>query len=266
MNKEKAIVKEFYETFGWKKTLEGVYNETSLFHDQRKSSCFYIRLNLSILRHNFNRKGMFFLDAGCGAAPYTIFAKNFNFHVCVDFTRTGLAEAKRKVINGMFVIADLTYLPFKNSVFDGATAMHVLYHLPKDCQVKAINELARIIARKSKCLIVYSNSDGFNSLFNFIPQALRRIRKKNKEKTTHTSDKPPLYAYYFSLKYFKNLPSSGYRFSIRNAHFLGGSSRSIVPNGFAGYLVFSILLFIERFFSRTIAKFSYHPAFIIEKG
>jgi ubiquinone/menaquinone biosynthesis C-methylase UbiE len=218
-----------------------------------------------MLRRNFSRNGTFFLDAGCGAAPHTVFGKDFNFHVCVDFSKTGLIETKRKVKNGMFVMADLTNLPFNSSVFDGAAAMHVLYHLPKDSQAKAINELARVIDRKSKCLIAYSNLSGFISFWNFFPQRLRRIKRKNGEKPAKTSDKPPLNAHYFSLEYFRNLPSSGYKLYIRNAHFLGGASRSIVPNGFVGYIVYAILLFIERFFSKSIAKYSYHPAIILEK-
>jgi hypothetical protein len=40
MSKEKTAVKEFYETFGWKKTTDGIYNETDLLHDPRKSSEF----------------------------------------------------------------------------------------------------------------------------------------------------------------------------------------------------------------------------------
>jgi len=265
MNKEKGGVKKYYETFGWQKTIKGIYNDACLYEDQRKSNVFYSHLNLSILRRYFKRKGVFFLDVGCGAKPCTAVAKDFNFHVCVDFTKAGLMEAKRRIVNGMFVMADLTNLPFKDSVFNGAVAMHVLYHLPRDCQANAVNELARVTAKRSHCLIAYGNRESFTTLLRFIPQRLRRLKGKNKEQTIRMPEKPLLYAHFFSLEYFKNLNSSGYKLKFRTAHLLGGSSRSIVPNGFAGYLVLSIVLFIERFFSGIVAKYSVHPAIIIEK-
>jgi hypothetical protein len=79
-----------------------------------------------------------------------------------------------------------------------------------------------------------------------MPQRLRRLKPKNKKQ--NITAKPPLYAHFFNLKHFKNLYSSGYKLKIKTAHLLGGSSRTIVPNGYAGYLVVAIVLFIERFF------------------
>jgi SAM-dependent methyltransferase len=266
MSKEKDAVKEYYETFGWQKTIKGVYKDTYLNVDQRKSESFYSHLNLSILRRNFKRKGAFFLDVGCGANPCTTLAQDFNFHVCVDFAKAGLVEAKRKIANGMFVIADLTNLPFKTSVFDGAVAMHVLYHLPRECQSNAVSELARIIAGRSHCLIAYSNFEGPNRLFRLLPQRLRQLKRKNRDQIMRLPDEPPLYAHVFSLEYFKNLPLSGYKLKFRTAHLIGGLSKIVVPNGLAGYLVLSIVLFIERFFSGTAAKYSVYPAIVIEKN
>jgi ubiquinone/menaquinone biosynthesis C-methylase UbiE len=273
MEKEKSVVKKYYETFGWQKTTRGLYKDDLLFSGQRKSEIFFAHLNLSILRRHFKHKGVFFLDVGCGAAPSTVLAQGFNYHVCTDFSKAGLMETKRKVVNGMFLMADLNHLPFRAFVFDGAVAMHILYHLPRDCQAKAIDELARITAKGGKCFIAYSNLEGFSRLLSFLPQKLtrlarcaRRLKLKNEEpRALHTSDKPPLYAYYFSLEYFKNRPSSGYRLRFGTAHLLGGASRSIVPNGIAGYLVLSFVLFIERFFSGPVAKYSVHPAIVVEK-
>lgn len=265
MNKEKGVVKKYYEEFGWQKTSEGIYNDEHVYGDQRKIIVFYDYLNRSILRRNFKRKGVFFIDVGCGANPYTTLAQGFNFHVCVDFTKAGLVEAKRKVVNGMFVMADLTNLPFKTSVSDGTVAMHVLYHLPRDYQANAVNELARITAKGGRCLIAYSNLEGFAALMKLIPQRLRQLKRKNKDQTKRMPNKPPLYAHFFTLEYFKYLPLFGCKIKFRTAHLLGGQSKSIVPNGFAGYLVLTIVLFIERFFSGTAAKFSVHPAIVIEK-
>jgi len=268
VSKEKASVKKYYETFGWQKTADKYGDAYFYPGDPRKSNIFYYSVANARLRRNFKHKGEFFLDAGCGAFPHATFSQDFNFHVCVDFTKAGLAEAKRKLVNGMFVMADLTNLPFKTSVFEGAIAMHVLYHLPRDFQANAVNELGRVTAEKSHCLIAYkSNLEGWNALVSLIPQRLRRLNKKNGEQIMPMPDRPPLYSYVFSLKYFENLPSSGYKLKFGTAFLLGDAlSSTVVPNGFAGYLVVLIVLFIERFFSGTAAKYSAYPSIVIEKN
>jgi hypothetical protein len=156
-------------------------------------------------------------------------------------------------------------------VFDGAVAMHVLYHLPRDCQANAVDELARVTAERSHCLIAYSNLEGSNALLGLIPQRLRRLKRvsaRAKEQIIPSvPDKPPLFYHAFSLEYFKNLPSSRYKLKFGTADLLGGGLRRIiVPNGCAGYLVLSIVLFVERFFSGTAAKYSFHPSIVIEKN
>jgi ubiquinone/menaquinone biosynthesis C-methylase UbiE len=120
--------------FWMAKNSEYIYNDFLFFEDQLKSNNFCSHLNLSLIRRFFRNHGGFFLDVGCGAKAYTTLARGFNFHVCLDFAKTGLREAKTKVTNGLFVLADLTKLPFKTSAFSGAIAMHILYHIPKEHQ------------------------------------------------------------------------------------------------------------------------------------
>ena len=35
MNKEKDVVKKYYETFGWQKTIKGIYNDSYLYSRAR---------------------------------------------------------------------------------------------------------------------------------------------------------------------------------------------------------------------------------------
>src|SRR5215510_7105244 len=156
--KEKEGVKIFYESFGWQKTPAGHYRNTNAFIDTRQvMQNYYMRGHKREIRV-FANGGKYFLDAGCGANPYIHYSTAFDFHVCVDFTRTALLEARQQLGDrGLFVMADICSLPFKDRVFDGIVCPHVLYHMAEKEQLKALKDLYRILSTNSSCLIFYSN-------------------------------------------------------------------------------------------------------------
>ncbi len=99
-----------------------------------------------------------FLDAGCGAQPREEFGAGFGKHVCVDFSIEGLIEARRVLGDrALCVCGSLLDLPFKDGVFDGVLASHVLYHIDAGQQFTAARELTRAVGRGGRVLVFYGN-------------------------------------------------------------------------------------------------------------
>lgn len=107
-------------------------------------------------RKYFGHGGRFFLDAGSGAKPRIEMSKGFDRHVCVDISLVGLAEARKEVgKRGLYVVADLAALPFKNESFEGSLASHCLYHIHKDSQPVVLRELYRVTKTDRDVIIFY---------------------------------------------------------------------------------------------------------------
>ena len=113
----------------------------------------------------------YFLDVGSGGRPRAELASGFEFHVCVDVSIRGLQEA-REVLqdNGLYILADMSALPFKENVFGGALACHCLYHVAKDLQVPVVRELYRVMKVRASILIFYSSRYNLISFVHAFPK------------------------------------------------------------------------------------------------
>ena len=160
MRQEKRIVKDFYENYGWKRTEEGIYNDTAAFVDMRPVMGRYHQRSMGRLAGYFQKGGKLFLDAGCGALAsddYLNIGAGFRQRVCVDISVNALREARGKLGDRAWcVVADISSLPFREDAFDGVFCAHVLYHLPPTEQAPAAIELHRVLSRGGRGVIVYT--------------------------------------------------------------------------------------------------------------
>jgi len=159
LKKEKGNVQQFYNDFGWHKNSEGVYNDTRFFTDCRPVTDFYSQKTSMRVKPFLRSTGEYFLDAGCGAYPNLKYSFNNKKHVCIDLSKRGLEEARSKLKKkGVYVLADITRMPFRDCVFSATLAAHILYHIPQDEQDSAVQELQRTLKSGSSCVIIYSCS------------------------------------------------------------------------------------------------------------
>jgi SAM-dependent methyltransferase len=182
VREEKRRVKNFYETFGWRRNAAGTFNDTALFADLAATlRPYYERTGQRVQRY-LPRQGAYFLDAGSGPVPYdgyVALSSGYKLRVCVDFSELALREARARLGSaGRYVCADITRLPFKDGVFDAIFSAHVIYHIPADEQEQAISELQRSLSAGRVGVIIYSSPNPwFTALAEGVKSAKRRLER-----------------------------------------------------------------------------------------
>jgi ubiquinone/menaquinone biosynthesis C-methylase UbiE/uncharacterized protein YbaR (Trm112 family) len=159
LSADKLLVKNFYDEKGWFTNEEGDYEDAVIYEDLRDVSKDYLKKCHDRVSRYLNPTGTYMLDAASGALQfddYLQYSENYTYRVCVDFSFQALTEAKKKLGDkGIYILADMTNMPFKDNVMDGFVSLNTIYHIPKDEQVTAIKELYRLLAVGGKGIVVY---------------------------------------------------------------------------------------------------------------
>lgn len=155
----KGEVRKFYDSVGWQKVGEGLY-QNARYEDLRPVSKTYLhRCHMRVGRFLPSR-GRLLLDAGSGPIQYPeylTYSQGYEHRICADISIRALQEARNRIGgHGWFVVADIAHLPFKKDVFDGSVSMHTIHHLPPDEHRAAFEELYRTLAPGGRSVVVYS--------------------------------------------------------------------------------------------------------------
>jgi SAM-dependent methyltransferase len=153
----KQEVRQFYDQVGWEQINEDIY-QNARYEDLRPVSREYIhRCHMRVARH-LETSGYLLLDAGSGPIQYPEYlnySQGYKYRVCADISITALYEARKRIANhGLFVVADIANLPFKQNVFDGIVTLHTIHHLPEDEHLQAYSDLYRVLKSQKKAVIV----------------------------------------------------------------------------------------------------------------
>ena len=157
MENTKQEVRDFYDQIGWSQVGEGLY-QNARYEDLRPVSRDYIHAcRLRVTRH-LAARGRLFLDAGSGPVQwpeYLKFSEGYRFRVCADISITALQEARARLGgHGLYVVADLANLPFKDAAFDGAVSMHAIQHLPLSEHKRAYLDLQRVLNSGTQAVVI----------------------------------------------------------------------------------------------------------------
>lgn len=155
-------VRQFYDRVGWQMVEGGSY-QNARYEDLRPVSREYIhRCHLRVKRF-LKPSGRFLLDAGSGPvqyAEYLAYSDGYARRVCVDISIVALTEARQRLgEHGLFVVADVAALPFRESPFEGVVSLHTLHHLPLAEQAKAYEELYRVLQPGCSAVVVNGWTD-----------------------------------------------------------------------------------------------------------
>ena len=181
----KKDVREFYDEIGWSQVKDGIY-QNARYEDLRPVSQEYIhKCHLRVNRH-LESEGRFLLDAGSGPIQYPeylTFSKNSKYRVCADVSITALKEAREKIgDHGLFVVADIANLPFKEAAFEGIVTLHTIHHLPAEEHLDAFRGLYRVLAPGYAAVVV----NGWSTSALMDPfRAFSKFRKRTCKSSCH---------------------------------------------------------------------------------
>ena len=168
-------VREFYESVGWTEIGGGLY-QNARYEDLRPVAREYItRCHWRVL-NQLPGQGNLILDAGSGPIQYPEyleFSEGFSRRVCLDLSRRALVEARSRVgDHGLFVVGDVSRLPFRSGAFGAAVSMHTIHHVPLKYQRDAFDELYRVQRPGARVVVVHSW--GRNSILMRVFEGPRR--------------------------------------------------------------------------------------------
>ena len=151
---------KFYNNLGWNEKNK-VFKDAELFEDLREGSKSYVSKCRKKLLEYIPRKGDHILDFASGPIQYKEYieySKNFRLRHCVDFSKTAIREAKKKLgKKGKYYCDDFLNIKFKENFFDCVVSMHTIYHISKNKQKKTVKKLIKITKKNRPIVIVYSN-------------------------------------------------------------------------------------------------------------
>ncbi len=211
---DKKRVFDYYNEVNYKvKDAFKIYADSSKWVDFRRVSSKYIRNSFTKASKFYPASGKYFLDIASGPIglpEYINLCDGYEYRVCVDISVNALIEAKINIEKagkrGIFICGDITNIPIQDNSVDTVLCQHTLYHIPKNDQLTAVNELYRVAKLNSKIVIIYCwfyHSWFMNLSLNVI-QLYRIFRHfAGKLYVKMVNSKPRLYFYPHSPKWFK---------------------------------------------------------------
>jgi len=185
-------VRKFYDQVGWQKVSAGTY-QNAQYEDLRPVSRSYIhKCHMRVNRH-IARTGKFLLDAGSGPIQYPeylTYSESYQYRVCLDISIVALEEARDRIgsEHGLFVVADVSHLPFSNDVFDGIVSLHTLHHLDQAEYVPAFFDLKRVLMPNGSAVVV--NGWGYSPVMRFFAKPVEWMERITKRLNRRQEESP----------------------------------------------------------------------------
>lgn len=133
-----------------------------------------------VLRFLNPQKGENILDigGGTGALAHLVFEKTGCRMTIVDPSAGMLAIGKEKKYQAEFLQGDLANtLPISDNSVDGIVMVYALHHIKRDTQVKAIQEISRILKKGGRILFIEMDYHNLYSFFLNIQEKLMTLNR-----------------------------------------------------------------------------------------
>ena len=153
-------VREFYDREGWVVDEGGRSGEDHYFRDLGESRWSYDRQKIRKTVAQFDELSGTLVIAGGGDLPrsHVLVAEKFSKVICVDISWRALKISKSKLgAKGEYHRASILDLPLVDGSVDAVLCAHVLYHIDRENQRRAVRELIRITRPGGRVVIVYCN-------------------------------------------------------------------------------------------------------------
>ena len=244
----------FYNNIGWEKGNK-ISKDAELFEDLRQCAKIYVSKCRKKINKFIPRKGSHILDFASGPIQYReylAYSKNFKIRHCVDFSKSAIKEAKKKIgKKGKFYSKNFFNIEFKENFFDCVVSLHTVYHIPKKKQKKAVIKLIKITKKNKPVIIVYSNPKTLIS-------RIKNIFFKNKKKQK-------IYFFCHPIDWWRQFSNIA-DVKITNWRAFSSQHQKILfPDNFIGEIMFKILFFLEDIFENFFSKNFQYPIIILKK-
>lgn len=265
----KQQVQQFYDDAGWKMNPEGIFQDALDSEDLRSVSHPYIQKCHARLQRFLKPSGRYLLDVASGPIQYPEYleySKGFQYRICADLSLTALRQAQRKLKDkGIYVLCDVTQLPFCSNSIDCVISLHTLYHVPANEQLLALRELQRVQHPKGTLLIVYSWG-AHSLLMKGALGGAKCIRRLWRMCQLKQSPQQTLYFFAHNYRWFeKYLRPKGFRcvpWRSVNVPFL----KVFIHRWLLGRAFLSLLFWAENRFPVFFGRFGAYPMFILQKN
>ena len=275
-------VRQFYDKVGWQKVENNLY-QNAQFEDLRSVSSEYIhRCHLRVNRY-LKSTGKFMLDAGSGPVQYPeylTYSAGYEYRVCLDISFIALLDARERLKrHGLYVLADVTNLPFPMELFDGTISLHTLHHLAIDDQVKAHYEIYRTLSPGAFGVIVNGWQKSLlmqklNRLMAFIERITNQRKKQGQKEFLRKNDSADLgrgtpdrtfvdeiNAPFLKEKFAGRIPMEIFVWRSVNVRFL----RALIHPWLGGRCWLKFLYWLEDRFPHYLGENGAYPLIVLEK-
>ena len=274
MQFDKDRVFRYYNDIGFKQYENNVlYSDSKKWIDYRDVSKAYLSNSFSRAKQYLDYSGKYYLDIASGTIgwnEYTELSERFDTRICIDISLDALFQAAEnfKHKKGIFICGDITNIPLKEGVCDAVLSQHTLYHIPKNEQATAVNELYRVCKTGGKIAIVYNLFfySWFMNIAIFPIQIYRVMRHYlGKLYVRFFPDKPRLYFYVYPPSWFKTFTFSDnihiYSWRSVNKYFLN----VFIHKGLGGEKILRKLQQLEDKYPKFFGAIGDYPIIVIEK-
>ncbi|MCS6992970.1 MAG: class I SAM-dependent methyltransferase [Anaerolineales bacterium] len=120
------------------------------------------------LRRLLPARGNLLLELGAGAGRNTPRYTGYERIVLLDYSRTQLQQARARLGDSpryVYVAADIYKLPFRDSLFDGATMIRTLHHMADAPQ--ALRQVRRVLAPGAVFLLEFANKRNLKAILRY---------------------------------------------------------------------------------------------------
>jgi len=272
----KQEVRHFYDRVGWQTEADGQY-QNAQYEDLRPVSQQYIhRCHLRVNRH-LKPHGRYLLDAGSGPIQYPeylTYSEGYKRRVCADISPVALQEARKRLgEHGLYVVADVAHLPFKDGAFDGVVSLHTLHHLPATEQPGAYEDIHRVLAVGCTAVVVNGWTDAplMRRMERLVKWMENRLRKQSpaQERSNNESKDTPTGTFVQKINHAwlqkevaSRVPLQVYVWRSVSVRFL----RAVIHPKLGGKLLLKLLYALEERNPRWFGENGQYPMVVIKKS
>jgi SAM-dependent methyltransferase len=267
MNKEEENVRDFYDQYGWVQKA-GVSLEDKLF---REMSPPYYRYHegadARTLQCFADLNGRLLL-AGAGDLPksHVAIANQFSETTCLDISKVAIDITRNKLEGrGEFVLGSILDIPKPHGTFNASYCAHVIYHIARDRQDKAVRELIRVTKPGGRVIVIYINPDSLpNRLAGFKGRLplLRNLKRKNRPDVKRP---PGLYFFTHPLSWWAQFHDEC-EIALKPWDIMSkGEEDALLINDVVASLVYRFCTWFENKYPDTAARWWSYPLVILTK-